>query len=245
MPLPYEKRQPGERFRDIRLKLGHSQSELAALLGVTQGAISQIEKGSTKPSFDILARLLEQTSPRELCYLLSGQHVDLPSINEIISSVTPVIRPLTTPMNEAPLDALAEDHLAVPLIEGKVAAGAGGFLWQQVRRLVWIYRPEIGPHRNLIATKVSGDSMYPTVPDGAIVIIDRDQRQPSGLRKHIWAIRTDRDGAIAIKRLQIMKDPPSFLVLSDNFSQYPPELAWTCEPNELVVGQVVWMWRSL
>jgi phage repressor protein C with HTH and peptisase S24 domain len=85
--------------------------------------------------------------------------------------------------------------------------------------------------------------MEPTIPDGAIVIIDRDQWQPTGNRRSIWAIRMDNNGDLGIKRLQASEG--GLIIISDNFQNYPPSLAWSTDLTKLVIGKVVWMWRSL
>lgn len=43
----------------IRKEKGLTQSELAEKMNVTQGAISMIETGERKPSFDVLCRMAE------------------------------------------------------------------------------------------------------------------------------------------------------------------------------------------
>ncbi|MFH1035615.1 MAG: S24 family peptidase [Pseudomonadota bacterium] len=153
-----------------------------------------------------------------------------------------MIRALGAPLEDVPADRVADDYLAVPMMEGRVAAGPGAVAWDRVISLVWVYRPEVGQRRNLVAVKVWGDSMHPTIPHGAIIIIDRDQRWPQGNRRAIWAVRTGPDGDLAIKRLQ--KVDGILLLMSDN-PENAPVVAWSTDPEKLVVGKVIWMWRSL
>jgi len=47
----------GERIKDLRSKLGITQTLLAKNAGLTSAAISQFEAGSRKPSFDALSKL--------------------------------------------------------------------------------------------------------------------------------------------------------------------------------------------
>ena len=63
----------------------------------------------------------------------------------------PIITVLGTQANILP-GVKTEDYLAVPLVEGPIAAGyAGAIPGDYVRGLVWVYRPEIGKrqHHNL------------------------------------------------------------------------------------------------
>jgi len=47
----------GSRLAEIRSDAGFSQSSLAAAVGTSQSAISQLESGERQPSFDMLRRL--------------------------------------------------------------------------------------------------------------------------------------------------------------------------------------------
>lgn len=239
----------GTRLKKLRENLGLTQIAFSELVGVTQATLSRMERGQGAISAEVIYGILCNWPHTDVYNLLCGSP-SLPMADDqpalaVAANVRPIIRVMGDALDDLPSDGIADDYLAVPLLDGKVAAGPGCFVWEQVESLVWVYRPEIGHHRKLIAVKVAGDSMLPTIPDGAIVIIDIDRRDPRGDRRNIWAIRTDRDGSLAIKRLQATEDPPGFIVLSDNFALYPPKIAWTREPNELVVGKVIWMWRSL
>ena len=243
-------RDGGRRFKSIRKELGLNQGKLAALLGVTQGAVSLIEQGRSKPSFDSLSRLAELVPCETVHYLLTGnrQQPRAQPLDafEVASQVKPVIRAVGAPIDDLPPENVADDYVAVPMLDGKVAAGPGGVIWEQVKSLVWLYKPQLKGRAKLVAVRVGGDSMVPTVPEGSIVIVDRDQWIPNGGRKNIWALRTE-DGDTQIKRLHKAgkKKNKHLIVMSDNFTEYPPEPAWTLDMKELVIGKVIWMWQSL
>ena len=198
--------------------------------------MSRIESGKRPPSPELLYAIALNFPVVDIGELLTGNpscHTARPDPADIRISGDALLG-----HNKIDFD----DYLAVPLVEGKIAAGHGAVAWNNVESLVWVYRPEIGNKSNLISVRVTGDSMNPTIPDGSIVIIDRDQWMPSGERKHIWAIR-DAYGSAAIKRLY--KADNSLIILSDNFEEYPPKPSWTSDLRRLVIGRVVWMWRSL
>ena len=46
-------------LRDLRKQKGLSQEQLATAVGVTQGAVSQWEKGRSKPSVAVLMKLAD------------------------------------------------------------------------------------------------------------------------------------------------------------------------------------------
>lgn len=47
------------RFKERRIKLGHSQYTLAKLVGISQPFLNQIETGAKKPSIDVFLTLCE------------------------------------------------------------------------------------------------------------------------------------------------------------------------------------------
>lgn len=202
-----------------------------------------MERGQSPVSSEVLYGLAchaPEVDLREiLCGLPTPSRLDAVSV---ASLVRPVFRPVSDNLSDLPPEGVADEYVAVPLVEGQVAAGPGRVAWENVLSLVWVFKPELGRRKNLVALRVAGDSMTPTIPDQAIIIVDRDSRQPAGNRKGIWALRTE-DGAVQIKRLQRVKD--GLIVISDNFSKHPPELAWTADLQRLVIGKVIWMWQSL
>ncbi|MCF8066378.1 MAG: XRE family transcriptional regulator, partial [Desulfarculaceae bacterium] len=211
----------GSRLKKIRKAMGLSQIQLAEMAGVSQSVISSAERGDQAPPLEIYYQIAQSHPEVDLRNLLCGQPTALSvDATEVAAHVRPVIRPLSAGAKEA----AADDYFAVPLVEGRAAAGFGGVVWEKVKSLVWVYRPELGRRRNLVAVRVAGDSMKPTVPDGSIVIVDRDQWMPEGNRRYVWALRT-AEGDTVIKRLH--KVNGSLLILSDNFMDYPPEPAWT------------------
>lgn len=44
-------------IRDLRIRCGLSQTQLASLMGVTQGAVNQWESGATHPKIMLLPKL--------------------------------------------------------------------------------------------------------------------------------------------------------------------------------------------
>lgn len=143
-------------------------------------------------------------------------------------------------VQEVPQGIRTEDYYAVPLVEDRIAAGQGRIMKDHVEGLVWVYKPEIGNRRNLVAVKLAADaeSMQPTLHPGDIVIIDRDDKAitPQG----IYAVRTSQE-MLAIKRLSVSKD--RFWLVSDNH-RWPPQISEFDHSDKLIIGRVVWSWTS-
>ncbi len=233
----------GFRLKALRQSLGVSQKNMAKRLGVSPGTLSLMESGQSPVSGDVIYAIACKYREVDIYELLCGEptpsRVDA---QDVAACVRPIIRPLGDRLDDLPPESVADDYLAVPLLDGQVAAGAGGVVWDQVKSLVWVYKPEVGRRRNLVAVRVAGDSMEPYIPEGAIIIIDRDRWRVRGKRRNVWALRTE-DGDIQIKRLH--RTDGGLLIISDNFTKHPPEPAWTGDLRKLVVGRVIWMWRSL
>ncbi len=73
-----------DRFKEIREKIFKTQTEMATALGVTRQAISSIEQGKTKPSYDLLFLLINQYNIN-LNYLIDGKGSPLLNDNDIIN----------------------------------------------------------------------------------------------------------------------------------------------------------------
>lgn len=242
----------GKILEETRLSMGLTQESFAKFLGIEQGYYSQIKYGirdgsSQYPSFAVKLNIpLEKFFP---------DYKFQPSIHPDKIEINPNIL-LVGDMKRAPTakSMAIEDFYAAPLVEGTIAAGAGRTIPQitedHVKSFVWLYAPKLAGRRrhNMFAVELAADaeSMLPTLGPGDIVLIDRDDPTPGEqiVNHKIYAIRTsDTLDDVAIKRLYNLDG--HVVICSDNSAEYPPTLAWTREPAELVVGRVIWAWRNV
>ena len=101
----------------------------------------------------------------------------------------------------------------------------------------WIQK--MGNPGNMSLIKVSGDSMEPTLMSGDLVLIDHNRNYISG-QDGIYAITMN--GAIMIKRIQIV-DPSKILrIISDNDRYDPLDLP---VDQVKINGKVIWFERDL
>lgn len=140
-------------------------------------------------------------------------------------------------------------YYAAPLVSGRIAAGPGRIVEEDVESFVWIYGPELKGRRRheLVAVRIGKDekSMIPTLYPGDIVLLDRDDpKTPSDFKSgKIYAVRTSPSTPeCSIKRLYA--EGGSIVLASDN-RKYPPVIAWTSDLTKLIIGRVVWGWRNL
>ena len=208
-----------------------AQSRVAEKVGVTPQHISAISLGK---------RGGDEGLKREIAKALGYEYedfLDLARANKTLRTYT------GTPDG---------DYYSAPLIDGRIAAGPGALVDEyQIKSKVWIYAPELRDRRRhkLTAVQVSetnGRSMIPTIAPGDIVLIDHDD--PSGAKRlfksgKIYAVRTSRtDPDTAIKRVY---ESNGNLVLASDNKEFAPEVAWSNDINEIIVGRVVWGWRNL
>ena len=173
-----------------------------------------------------------RTTYKILRGLLGRRPVDLEGTKPVITIVGGV--------QEVPKGMRPDDYYGVPMVEDRIAAGQGRIMDDHVAGLVWVYKPEIGNRRNLVAVKLAADaeSMQPTLHPGNIVIIDRDDKAitPQG----IYAVRTSQEH-LAIKRLTVSNG--RFWLVSDNH-RWPPQISEFDSSEKLIIGRVVWSWTS-
>lgn len=145
---------------------------------------------------------------------------------------------------EAPMFAgeLQEGEFSpVPLVNLRLAAGAGaevyeeGELKQLQFRTTWLRGTLRASLRNLVAMRVEGESMEPTLSAGDVVLVDRAHTDPT--REALYALR--EDNRLLVKRTRMEGD--RVVLYSDN-PAYPPSVFPWPGPihRSQVIGRVVW-----
>lgn len=194
-----------------------NQKELAERLGLSTGDLSSRKKRGRLP-FDRLVELARSHNA-SLDWIIFGEPA--PGILEVKEGY--VADP---------------DYAEIPLYDIEASAGHGS-LFDHERigsylkfRNDWLTRE--GLHqKDLVAIRVSGDSMDGTLADGDAVLIDRSRKKPDG----VFAIRIG--DALRIKRLQRLTDG-SLRVSSDN-EMYREEIIHPENMDQVeIVGQCYW-----
>ena len=129
----------------------------------------------------------------------------------------------------------------IPVHRLQSAAGSGAVdLDETIKtfayfRQEWLSRKGLNPSRCKIIN-VMGESMEPTLPDGCVILLDRNRTRRR--RGHIFVVRTE-DGLI-VKRAGKDKDG-GWQLASDHPSWKP--VPWP--DGAEVIGEVKWMAREL
>ncbi len=209
------------RIKEIRGSL--TLSEFGKKLGVAHTTIKRYEEGML-PSPDILLAIAG-IGGKKVEWLLTGEE-------------PPAIQPPLPPKH------LSEDeYLSVPLIEGKIAAGEPIIPLEEVAEWMVLHvRPvkkAAGSKKDLVACRVRGDSMYPYLADGDIVVIDRGIDKSRPQEKKIYAVWAD--GGITAKMVQQEKETLFLLPLNPAEKVRTIDLRLNPSP---IVGLVIGAWKD-
>lgn len=214
-----------DRISSLLSDRGMSQAELARRVGVAQQTIHKLITGGSRSSSHLhkIARELETTA----AYLVG--ETDDPSAGALIAP---------TPNDIAhQLDLVGIEQ--IDLAYGLGATFADNPIATEVMHFPrqWVDAITSSPPALLTWTRGRGDSMFPTINDGDLILLDRSQRRVTE-QDALWAF-TVGDLA-AIKRLRIKGD--RVIILSDN-PAVPPDEEPIDEVN--IVARVAFVGRKI
>lgn len=243
----------GQRLKYWRDANGLSQRALASSLGVSQGYVGNIEANRSEPSRNFLKKLNERFGV---------------SVDWVLNGTGDMIfqeplgfegRKEGTRIEPADLgkplhgDFLyeGEDFVLVKRMELSVSAGRGLLALEDGQRDAiafsrsWMMRHRVTPDLAVLVA-VKGDSMAPTIPDGAMILIDCMDKNIA--TKGIFAFSvgdecfvkrlspSDFDSAGMPRRIKVISDNPA----------YPPDALIGDDLQELrLVGRVKCVVASL
>ncbi len=242
-------------FQKKRGPLKLTQEKIAAELGdgVTQGAVSHFMNRRTALSLRaaaVFARMLE-VPVSEFSPVLAEQ------LEKLSSSLAPPqdhsLRKdsvLTAPAANTPLpagddvEAIDDKYAFIPQYDARAAAGLGSENPHvEIRATLafkrdWLRTKGANP-QNLIVIYAEGESMWPTISDRDVMLIDRSKIEPTN--KQIYVLVGAEKGAI-VKRL-IQTAIGDWILRSDNNEngENPDRVISRSELNEhRILGRVIW-----
>ncbi|MEO8640934.1 LexA family transcriptional regulator [Pseudomonas sp.] len=244
-----------EIFQQKRSQLKLTQEKIAAELGegVTQGAVSHFMNRRTALSLKaaaVFARMLEvpvaDFSPR-LAEQLKSMTAQLPPTDYGRPSSNDA-KPPSDQTDSSPLPMEGEignDRYAfIPQYSAKAAAGFGheNPHVESVATLAfkreWLRIKGVNP-KNLIVIYADGESMWPTINDHDVLLIDKSRAEPAN--GQIFVMASADKGAI-VKRL-VQSPLGGWIIRSDNEDkdEHPDLLLSRSEINEhRIIGRVIW-----
>jgi phage repressor protein C with HTH and peptisase S24 domain len=211
-----------EKFTEIRKEQALNKQQFADFLEIPSTTVSDIELGKREPSKDVLLKLTTKCGVN-LHWMLTGdgnKYIKKP-IAEHGSEKLPVYKKSEIP----------EGSFIVPFLDQRLSAGSGSYLPEDddIKALVHIpaYLSRFG--KNIAALTVDGDSMYPTLSRGDMIVCDSCGWSGEG----IYALRMSGEGFV--KRLT--KRPGKLVIISDN-PKYPPQEEPEGSEDIQIIGRV-------
>lgn len=212
----------GARLRSEREKAGLSRDQVVAHINYSRSTLQQWEAGSTEPPISGIERLaaLYNVSPQ---YLIFGGN------DRGISSV---VQPIVD----------NEEYRDVPVYNLAASAGSGRLVTDEnienyLKFPYWWFNERNLTPSNIAALYTKGDSMEPTIPDNALLLIDQSKTYLSDGK--IYIIRADDE--LYVKRINRIIGG-GIKLISDNTGYKPIELSKQLLAQEnffQVIGQVV------
>lgn len=237
-----------KRLRFLRKERGLSQEELAELSGVEQSLISKLERGVIQRTTGLVA--LANALRGRATWLDIG---DGPMEAPVEETTTYLLAPGAKASNPALASMLRagraielidlennQDYPAIRRVNITAKAGVTGYAVDFIDeerppiffRRDWYESKGYRPDR-MIAIRVSGDSMIPSLFDGDLIVINTEQKQP----KQGIAFLVSFEGEVVVKRL--VRDDGQWWLTSDNPDQrrYPRV---KCNGGTEIIGEVVY-----
>ena len=220
-----------------------SQSELARRIGKSCTTISTMEAERCGASLETVVELAEKLQVS--ADFLLGKVEDPRPTSEILYEVRTQraqIHDLENGTGPMPVNEAAQEHIAI--VEVDTAAGAGALvgyehvIGQMKFTREWLRTQNLVTERCRLI-RVIGESMEPTLPDKALILVDLQRDEPRDGK--ICVIRIGEE--LIVKRT-VENDSGGWLLVSDN----PNRRTWPSRPwpnDAKVVGQVRWVGRTL
>lgn len=233
----------GIRLAQARRVRSLSVSQLAHRADVPERSIRQYETGKVDPSSTTLARISEALDVR-LEWLITGKEPMGVDARRSWQDVGIVVRTRESEGRLAKIDAVAAQQLAeqpeefyvLPLLNGTAACGPGHVVHEEdiegpaIIHRSWCPHPERTDY-----VRCRGHSMEPTVPDEAIVTIDRAESDPEQLLGYVVAIWVAAEEAVTIKRLA-KNSQGDYVAMPDR--RTPDVLPFELSPDDRIIGRV-------
>ena len=219
----------GKKLKNYRKAKGWSLEEMGQYLCMIPQVLKYYENGSWPISSDLLSNLSEKMNmpPHELIkegYSKPVQTPELKFFQPESLSTAPEIK--------------SEEYVSIPLTDSSNAAGQPIIQEENIDDYVLLHIRAAGKRKNLVASRVAGESMEPMLHSGDIVVIDRDDKKWS--KNRIFAIFYE--GGLTAKYLERQQN---LLVLRPINPLSQVQIINLDENPDPVVGRVIGAWKEL
>jgi hypothetical protein len=243
------------RLREIRQDLfgEHGGPELARRLNLPARTWYNYETGVTVPA-EVLLSFIDQTGANPM-WLLSGEGSRYRhSIDDrALSELTPVelIRRGLEELERAPNEITVVAPENLPLNAASEFVAVGLYPLAEIARPVpdpalldghvLAYRHWLPHPGETIGTRLIDGAMYPILPAGSIVAVDRAVTDP--LKLHGQIVAAQPEGVPMIRWLDVSGRHIILRPNQQNAKEFPLiPIEYTDRKPQLIIGQVVWSW---
>lgn len=198
----------GAQIRKYRKARGMTQKELGFRIGVKHNTISAYESGTNEPDQNILFAIADVLGI---------------SINDLFPS----------PTNIEPID---PDFVRIPVL-GTIACGDPIMAEENFSEHIYMPRDRV-PRGKLFYLRAKGNSMAPTIPDGALVLV---REQPDVESGEIAAVLVNGETEATLKRVKRQGD---MVILMPDNPAYEPIVVTSHNPAR-IIGRAVQVTQML
>ena len=231
----------GTRVRSVRKLRGLSQTQLARIIGTSNGQVSTVEHGHSQTSVRAMIAIADALET-SMDYL-AGRVDDTRPTREIACELkTKIARVRDLEEGHAePLDPGWHEHVGIEQIDTTAGACAGAGDGPVKGKLkfpfAWLCKHGLRAHMCRII-RVAGESMEPTVPDGCWILVDSADTERRDGKIYLITI-----GEELLVRRAIRDPEAGWLLRSDSRDKR----TWPTRPwpeAARTVGRVRWTGRS-
>lgn len=219
----------GKKLKRVRKKNGWSLEEMSRRVSIFPQVLQNYENGNWPISPDLLNDLAKTMNipPNELLKEGDTQTVQVPELK------------IYQPTSIAGTPAIkGEDYISIPLTDSSIAAGQPIIQENNIEDYVLLHIRAAGKKKNLVASRVDGDSMEPMLHSGDIVVIDRDDKNV--IKKRIFAIFYDE--GLTAKYIEFQQN---LLILRPINPNSQVQIINLNEHPDPIVGRVIGAWKEL
>jgi phage repressor protein C with HTH and peptisase S24 domain len=211
----------GRKIKILRESLNKTQPEFSEITGISLSTLKKVEAGFSNVGISVIDKIIATPSlKKHVLWFMTG-NVDL--------NIEPEVEAKT-------------EYINLPFYEVKASAGDGRLVEAEEQTHLISFEPEwlnkeIGVNPNdVFLMLVDGDSMYPTLKNDAMIMVNRNF---SGLSDGIYVMRHDHN--LLVKRLQML--PGGIIKVKSDNNMYEP---WEINKEHLngtdieLIGRVVW-----
>ena len=211
----------GEKIKTLRESLNKTQPEFTELTGISLSTLKKVEGGFSNVGISVIDKIITTPSlKKHILWFMTGKDN----------------------LNMEPKSNSRTGHVNLPFYEVRASAGYGSLVEAEEQTHLISFEPEwldkeIGVNpKDVFLMLVEGDSMYPTLKNGAMIMVNRNF---NGLSDGIYVMRHDHN--LLVKRLQLL--PGGIIKVKSDNNMYEP---WEINKEHLngtdieLIGRVVW-----